>query len=411
MNEGDKTMTTETKQEKDTFAVIVDRLDDLYAKIAKINKRAAKLGCPEILLVKVGEPFQDSATTKYDGQLTSIKVMRQKVRVIGDAPCVEGWEFIAKLQHIEGVVIVSAVPGESVPVEFREVKSGRCDHCNTNRKRLDTFLLRNEETGAWKVVGRNCLCDFLGGHDPKTAAAYCKYLIEVRNVVEQESSLFGQCDPQYFMFGLEDVLTRTVVVIREEGWVSRKEAKNSYAPKYSTSDIVVEDILSRDPKEKDVFAKKATKEDKEEALAALEWARDLDPGTNDYLYNIKTIANLGAARMNLMGYACSILPAYRRETGYKAEQEKAKAESDWIGQIKKREVYEFTVVGMSTTQGYYGTTFIYRFIEGSGNRVTWFSSKNAELKTGETYKVKATVKKHDTYKGMKQTIVTRCAVV
>ena len=42
---------------------------------------------------------------------------------------------------------------------------------------------------------------------------------------------------------------------------------------------------------------------------------------------------------------------------------------------------------------------------------TWFPSKYVSAEIGDVYQVKATVKKHDEWRGRKQTLLTRCMLM
>ncbi len=50
---------------------------------------------------------------------------------------------------------------------------------------------------------------------------------------------------------------------------------------------------------------------------------------------------------------------------------------------------------------------IVNFIDKNGNRFTWFTSGKSVLDEGKTYTGSATIKKHNEYKGIKSTIITR----
>ncbi len=402
---------------QDTFEVLDHRMAELEHKIVKINRRAKKLGCPEVVL-EVSEPYDLPVKDPDTGKVKYL-VRKRAVKVVGDPPRVDGWTLAAKLMHMDGLVIIAAVPGETVPVEFREVSPGRCDHCHAHRLRNDTFLLRCEADDSYKVVGRNCLADFLGGHDPKRVAAMCELMIAVGEALEAEEG--WSCGGHYRLDPI-DVLTRTAVAIREVGWLSRTAARNSTMPVMATADIVANDFFSIDKRYQDQLAKKATTGDASEAEAAWEWAATAaECSSNDYLYNVQTVAQMTSLDTRLLGIACSILVAYRKFMDREIERRKAKAESHHFGTVGKREVFELTLIGYTSCEGYYGTTHIFRFIEGEGNRVTWFSSRDVEwawgvdeetgdsteLRRGDTFTVKATVKKHEEYKGVAQTVVTR----
>ena len=407
-------------ERRDTFEVLDHRVAELEHKVAKINRRAKKLGCPEVTL-EIGEPYDVPIKDPESGKVTHY-LRKRSVKVVGEPPRVEGWTLAAKLMHMDGLVIIAAVPGETVPVEFREVSPGRCDHCHTNRRRDDTFLVRCEADGSYKVVGRNCLADFLGGHDPKRVAAMCELMIAVGEALEAEEG--WSCGGGHYRLDPIDVLGRTAVSIREDGWLSRTAARNSMMPTSATADIVSSDFFSISAEYRDRLAQKVTEADAKEAAEAWEWAATAAVGSsNDYLYNVQTVAQMTSIDTRLLGITCSILVAYRKHIEREIERRKAKAESHHFGEPGKREVFELTLMGYSTCEGYYGTTHIYRFIEGEGNRATWFSSRDVEwawavdeetgepteLRRGDTFTVKATVKKHESYKGIAQTVLTRVA--
>ena len=87
------------------------------------------------------------------------------------------------------------------------------------------------------------------------------------------------------------------------------------------------------------------------------------------------------------------------------------------GTVGKRAEVEVTVKKVITIDGDYGTSFLCIMESAEGHALKTFSTGafvtdaiRAE-ETGETLRVKATVKKHDTYQGKPQTVVTRVALV
>lgn len=70
-------------------------------------------------------------------------------------------------------------------------------------------------------------------------------------------------------------------------------------------------------------------------------------------------------------------------------------------------VDEMYVESKISFAGSYGPTNLYRMVDANGNVYTWFTS-TSPLSEGSTYKLKGQVKKHDTYKREKQTVLTRC---
>jgi hypothetical protein len=84
-------------------------------------------------------------------------------------------------------------------------------------------------------------------------------------------------------------------------------------------------------------------------------------------------------------------------------------ESNHVGLIKQRLVIpEAEVVGVKYIPTDFGETTMYRFLDASGNVLVWFASNNTGLEMGRKYALRGTVKKHDEYKGVRQTYLTRC---
>lgn len=94
------------------------------------------------------------------------------------------------------------------------------------------------------------------------------------------------------------------------------------------------------------------------------------------------------------------------------EERKAQdAASEWIGAVKERLVLDIEVLHIHDHMGYYGPIDIIKMRDSAGNMLTWFASGHHGLRKGDRAEVKGTVKKHDEYKGVKQTVLTRCIVL
>jgi len=121
--------------------------------------------------------------------------------------------------------------------------------------------------------------------------------------------------------------------------------------------------------------------------------------------------------------------------GAKKREERIKAESrdinnEHFGEIKKRYTMDLTLIKQTNFEGHYGTTWVYTFLDTENRCFVWFASKqltvevardaddttpydyidNVPVEINENVKVKATVKDHNVYNGVKQTVVTRVAV-
>lgn len=204
----------------------------LEETLSKIESKARKLGLRPVVCEVLEEYEEAKDLNRIDyktGKRATTLVRYRKVRLTGEAPCVVGWAFVATITPAEGVEgnFIRRTPGydrEDLPVEFRNC-SLRCDHCHTVRARKDNFAIRNVETGEWKLVGRNCLADFLN-----------KDLVDLFAILEwwgtlESLSLFDEGDYFGGGGGLWRFETITFLIYafhyaRTVGWMSRSEAKD-----------------------------------------------------------------------------------------------------------------------------------------------------------------------------------------
>ena len=61
---------------------------------------------------------------------------------------------------------------------------------------------------------------------------------------------------------------------------------------------------------------------------------------------------------------------------------------------------------LTSWEGMYGTTYLYKFTDDQGNVYIWYASRGIETHDGMT--LKGTVKDHNERDGVKQTVLTRC---
>lgn len=110
---------------------------------------------------------------------------------------------------------------------------------------------------------------------------------------------------------------------------------------------------------------------------------------------------------------------YFNELKYEARKAAAQKEEEsfkeslaegFEGEINTSIVTKATLVKKGEFNGAYGLTFIYTFLSESKHLLVWFTTKDIEKEIGEIVSLKGCVKNHKEFKGMKQTIVTRCKV-
>lgn len=262
-------------------------------------------------------------------------------------------------------------------------------------------------------VGSSCLSDFLGKDGTMYAnmAELYHTADELAEASAGESWGGGGALYDY----LDAFLSHVAEVVAIHGWVSRKMANESGNP--STSDIAQRHMHPRPyDKKEDRLYDAPSEKSIEVAKQAIEWCDSLSDDeveASEYLHNIRLIARRGVVGARQYGYAASIISAYNRtlmDKIIKERQEKTKAVSQYVGEIGKRQNFTVMVEKVLALETAYGTSHMHIMTDDHGNRLTWFSTGKV-LDTGVLMVIKATPKKFEEYKGCKQTILTRCAVV
>jgi hypothetical protein len=376
------------------YTVPACNLPLLNERIETLNKRARKLGVAEIVVtlalayverqfavltascgenlvwIKDGQPRPQGAASTPAKPTGAIREWHF-VTVTGEAPRFAGWSFVATLEPIAtddggAVNLLQCVPGQVCPAEYRN-RVGECDHCQAKRKRNQTFVVRNEQ-GEHRMVGRNCLRDFLGHTDPHRLAAWAEWLAELDSLGHsaEDEGFGGGWSSGDDGFNLLHVLAWTAGVISRYGWVSRSKARDDQTGRTVATADRVWHLLRRpfrptasELREWEQEREKCQPTDthQQDAEASREWARnftDEQIDTNNYLANC--------------------------------------------------------VERVLSIEGRFGTQGLHKMIDAQGNALIWWASGDNWLAEGQTYRIEASVTKHDEYKGRKQTNLTRVTV-
>lgn len=414
----------------------LSRLDD---KFAKLGRRAKKCGLPPPTYnVFKEEPVRLERKNEVTGEKEVKAYILHYITV--DPGCnvvkVEGWTFVATIQHTEEGNIIRQVGEKEIPTKYRQVTQ-LCEHCNTNRNRKDTYILHNESTNDYKQVGRNCLADFFG-HDALMYAERAQYLVDIADMTDAEGDSEGGWgggrgelhDP------LDLYLEIVAEVIQKNGWMSGTRARAMDRPYASTANIALEYL--RPPRDRDAYNKwlrtrpfdpPVSEESKKLAHDAMEWAANLEgEEISEYLHNIRVVARREVCGGREYGLAASIVAAYQKHIGALRMQELAKKRAEvskYVGQVGERKVFRLFVEKVMNFErdgySYYQpsvTVHMHVMSDAEGNQFTWWGSH--ALETGKEVVLKGTVKKHEEYiskkappgtPGIKQTILSRCEEV
>lgn len=380
------------------YTIATDRLDDLQARITRINNKGAKFGWPAVEITLSNSRFEE-----YQGepvQVIDVEIASEPVRI-------EGWTFIAKIENGADGNIVKSL-GEDAP-EWARHTDRHCDHCGHDRQRKYVYVIRNE-AGEYMQVGRTCLKDFGAGHD---AAQYAEMLEALLEMQDEDWMAPGRGRRTEYV-QVTTYLYHTASAVLANGWVSRAASTGDNPP---TSEVAYELMLQEriQMRRNRDWKPEHNEAAGELASATLAWLRADDYWAgNDYLWNLRQIGLEEYVGKDKLGYLASAVNAYMRAMNKQAERrEQAKREqafdSHYVGQPKDRIDVTVTVTGVVALDSAYGVTMLHIMRDEHGNLLKWFAT-SASLEVGSTHTGKATVKKHelDRKTGEECTIVTRC---
>jgi hypothetical protein len=411
---------TATTVEPTTYAIPVCNLGELKEKLAKLNKLATKLGCEPVGYTELARRTEVLMRTNEDGSQTRIEREIADITVTGTAPKLAGWEFIGRIELVEGLTFFYSAPGKNIPQEHRDAPH-HCDHCGTERARRNTYIVSNE-TGA-KRVGSNCLKDFLGHKSPDAIARFLELIREFLRGAREDYGTQGWSDP---LFPLADLLPQIAAVIRVKGWVTKSMAQKAYDNGWRVPDTTAGNLVyilnpyntasgwSKEEQQKRaelIESCKVTDADNvTEQVKAFIAARP-DDGT-DFTFNLKQLLKLERAPTKQWGIIVAAVGMYLKEQGRLAERAKRVSEFVPGVAVGERVTLKLLLSKVIVIPGYqFGDKYLHSFLDDAGRAVVWFSSAGKVANEGETVTVKATVKKMEEYKGLKQTVLTRAKLL
>lgn len=439
--------TPEVDNDRQVYFIIETALPLLERRFAALARTATRLGARfsyEINRNRFKEETVDINPKTKRGTI----VRFYEVVVEGTRPRFSGWNLRGTIQHTSEGNVLRLVPGTGqVPEDYR-TNSPCCDHCRVKRQRRDTYIVQHED-GTFKQVGSNCLKDFLGHQDPQFFARVAAIWMTVAEMVSGGGCGLGGGMGEVFRYNLLQYLTVVATVIRVSGtFISRRiarertEAGNSTQ---ATADLAEElhrfdegfyagndaaakamhrlrqrfatvdaDVAQATAARDYVVSKFSVPMDFDNDPASIKAAL-LDLGTarenlTEFEHNLFVVAKCEGVEPRTTGIAAYLVQYYRQEMDLIVKRA-ARPVSQHIGEPKKRlRNLQVTVEKIIPVETVFGWMDIVRMVDAAGNVLVLKSGSDHGLVEEHTFTVDATVKKHDDYKGTKQTVINRVAI-
>lgn len=381
-------------------------------RLAKLAKRASRYG-QSITWTETPRSITRKRA-RWDGKVEEVTEERLDLAIVGTAPRVGDFRFLASLERTPGGVLISGVPG----VEIGELGSdwdGRCDHCHSNRARSFGFVVEGPE--GRKIVGKSCLRDHLGTDTPAGIVAIFQYFRDALGGEDEDGESWGRG-------GRWEEETLGVVAAARAAialWGWRPKSVEGM----TTANYVGLLTARLDPKKdreayQDRQRLRAELRDRgdhyqDTAEAVIAWGTALEP-RSDYERNLKVALNCQTVAGKRFGLVVSAAAAYDRQV---AVEEQRKAEraarpvSRWVGTVGAKVTATVTVERIVGLPDYgYGPSSLYILRGDDGALVSWktqsdvwIGDKRAEV--GDRAEATFTVKAHTTYQEQQETRATR----
>lgn len=311
--------------------------------------------------------------------------------------------------------------GFIVPSKYFTANSCTCDYCKTNRKRNKTYLVVNRETGEWKQLGKECLKLFVIGIDVDAIATFESFIKEAEDMANPGDEFFY--NRRFKFVNVADALALACAVYRERGYLATRDAvgdsndlcnKNIVQRKlaqqygYDSDFLNVSNSVRSEIDE--ITVKTNTAIAKEDVEVAVEMVKRFPD--EPYYNNLGVIVENEYVPLNKLGLLVSIPKAidrYEEEKRRQEEKEKLAAESNYLSSVGEKISIHFVSgreVACCETQ--FGLLHIYEFKDANGNTVVWKSSSSKDIPESGT--VTGTVKAHEEYNGIKQTVILRAKI-
>lgn len=408
-----KTVARNFGSETKTLDVTISSTDYLEHLVERENKRFERMGNDMRITFDVKE--RKVPVNKYS---VTVNKTIYDVKITMPEAVYGGYKFHAVAEQTPGGVIVKSGREN---VDWRP-ESMKCDHCGRNQRRNKTYLVTSPENEILQL-GSSCVEDYLG-YRPGGLNRIFDLEGELEEAMEER-------ERSYHREGGSGISANDTVPKREilalalavsdggEDFVSNSVSWE--LGRSSTSEVMKHYLFGKpaNDNERRYFDEISEKFDQYRESGAevdeLENLVDELEGESDYVQNMKAIASADDVRYKDFSMLVSILAEKRRRMKI-SQKKKIEFTPGYmlpVGESVKGKKLKVIDNKVLTSHGYtyYQDEVSYSLMtmqDEEGHKVTWFSSKVLDLKSGDELECSSgRVKAHEKYEGVDQTIVTR----
>jgi hypothetical protein len=376
--------------------------ESFLKEIAKLNKKLAKYGSSvEILSVHPSKEYIDYCNECIYNSLEKIETsfIGKRWAVISgfeyriSEPTVKGKqdvEYLGMVEYTDGVAqIYSEIENLRELIDIKQIDA--CYHCNTTRARKSYFFFR--ENGQVRKIGSTCVHEWFGFDMEAIFSSYQNFITLAKSLDPEEEEFreatksCNYTSTALVLYSIANV-TNNFTEFWDKGVTAKRAYDWSTSNKQSAFTLDIENIKKSIKSMWNVNAK------------------------NDFEFNIvSALFDNGELKEEIsnahLGVACwAIWKAMFAKLEANKSEDKV---SEYIGNVGDKVVLNGMMKLLSSFDTFYGETYLYQ-IETEKGIAKWFASNEcSEIpEEGKLVSIKGTVKEHKEYKGVKETIITRC---
>ena len=317
-----------------------------------------------------------------------------------EAICSNGWEVVAKIDHNDNGEggynnCVFWLDGVDHGTTYAHA-APHCDHCNTDRRRSTTYLVKRGEE--LRQVGASCLHDYTGIL-PWLAVAFAEFSTLA---VEEGETYDPEIVAGSVVTATEEILACAVASVRKNGYANSE---------------------SRRPTKWEMLEETPTDSDRKTAADIIDFFQNLDTEGDNFASNTRAVICSTYCKPKVYGFIAYAPRFYEkemakraREAARKAKHEAEAAASAYFGEVGQRVTIHAekieVVASWFTNYSYYGeSVYLYKIHATESGVFMWKTSTPIdEDERNKPHAIKATIKAHNDYNGVRQTVLTRCKI-
>jgi hypothetical protein len=413
-------------RDESTVLVPVESMATFATRLKQLNAKAEEFGLEPIAIRSIDAAVYERRVQRtgrdFDKEHWTLVPLPQGVkserpivlyRIHLEYPLIRlgHWAVVGRLEALDDGNLrfcVSTQPEDLNAIRGFAAHPIECEHCKTQRRRTDSYILSDRDGHQYRQVGSTCLQDFTG-IDPATALFLAKMHAVVR-LAEEDLDDYA-CSDRVNAIATQSFLADVSFLAAHYGFVSARRAREGgdRPPTYESA-AQIHRLLDESQTLRERYAAERPAH-LQKAESIREWIRETPPALT-FAENAQLLLAREALRLDPQHLAIAAASVAR----YNHYLDACAGLSRHLGALGERMntalVIERVILLPDSFRGQ--RTHLVLLRDRGGNRLTWkTAAASSEVMRGEGRTVEAdfTVKRHSEYKGMAQTEVTRLKVL